>query len=39
MKENEFGILMHYTNYYGTNVFTGTLTNSRFTRLVVEKYQ
>ena len=39
MKENEFGILMHYINYLGANVFKGALTNSKFTRLVVEKYQ
>ena len=40
MKENDFGILMHYTNYCGCDcMFTGALTNSKFIRLVVEKYQ
>ena len=37
MKENDFGILMQII--VGANVFTGALTNSKFTRLVVEKYQ
>ena len=39
MKENDFGILMHCTNYCGANVVTGALTNSKFNRLVVQKYQ
>ena len=39
MKENEFGILMHYTNYCECECVYGSLTNSKFTRLVVEKYQ
>ena len=39
MKENEFGILMRYTNYCGCEcVYAEALTNSKFTRLV-EKYQ
>ena len=38
---NDFGILVHCTNYctLDANVFTGALTNRKFTRLVVEKYQ
>ena len=39
MEENDFGILMHCTNIVGANVVTGALTNSKFTRLIVEKYQ
>ena len=39
MKENDLGIFMHCTNYYGCEYVTGALTNSKFTRLVVEKYQ
>ena len=35
MKENDFGIHMHYTNYCGCECVYGALTN----RLVVEKYQ
>ena len=37
MKENDFGILIQ--TIVGANVFMGALENSKFTRLVVEKYQ
>ena len=30
MKENDFGVLMHYTNIVGANVFTGALKNSKY---------
>ena len=39
MKENEFGILMYYTNYCGCECIYGGIENSKFIRLVVEKYQ
>ena len=39
MKENEFGILMYYTNYCGCECVYGALTNSKFTQLVAEKYR
>ena len=38
MKENDFGICIAQI-IVGANVFTGALTNSEFTPLVVEKYQ
>ena len=39
MKENDFGILMHCTNYCMGECVNGALTNSKFTRPVVVKYQ
>ena len=39
MKENESGILMHYTNYCGCECVYGASTNSKFIRRVVEIYQ
>ena len=39
MKENDFGIFCIAQIIMGANVFTWALTNSKFTRLVVEKYE
>ena len=40
MKENDLGFFSFIAQIIvGSNVFTATLTNSKFTRLVVEKYQ
>ena len=39
MKENYLDILCIAQIIVGANMFTGALTNSKFTRLVVEKYQ
>ena len=40
MRENDFGILIHCTNYCMCEcVYVQALTNGNFTRLVVDKYQ